>query len=103
MGMSAVKGIHLGGVGVRGGNDHTPLEAATSLIGVAAGTGITRSALGVDGRGGGGPRGVVVVEVLLSLDFTAKGEGAKELISPLTSKRGGIKITFSFSFSLMMG
>ena len=101
MGVSAVKGIHLGGVGIRGGDDRTSLEAATSLVGVAAGTGITRSALGIDGHGGGGPREVVVVEVLPSSDFTAKGEGAKELISPLTSERGGIKIMFSFS--LMMG
>ena len=55
MGVSAVKGIHLGGVSVRGSDDRTPLEAATSLVGIAAGTGITRSALGVDGHGGGSP------------------------------------------------
>ena len=59
--MSAVKGIHLGGVGVRGGDVRTSLEVATSLVGLAAGTGITRSALGIDGRGEGGPRGVMVV------------------------------------------
>ncbi len=103
MGVSAVKGIHLRGVGVRGGDDRTSLESAMFLTGLTAGTGITRSALGGGGRGAGGPRGVVVVEVLPSSDFTAKGEGAKEFISPLTSERGGIEIMFSFSFSLMMG
>ena len=66
-----------------------------------AGAGGTRSALGGDGRGAGGPRGVVVIEVLLSSDFMAKGEGVKEFNSPLTSKRGGTEMTFSFS--LMMG
>ena len=101
MGVSAVKGIHLGGVGVRGNDDRTSLESATSLAGLTAGTGITRSALGVGGRGVGGPRGVVVIKVLPSSDFMAEGEGAKEFSSPLTSKRGGTKITFSFS--LMMG
>ena len=71
------------------------------LVGLTAGAGVTRSALGGDGRDAGGPRGVVVVEVLPSSDFTAKGEGAKEFNSPLTSERGGIEMTFSFS--LMMG
>ena len=99
--MSAVKGIHLGGVGIRGGDVRTSLESATSLVGLTAGAGVTRSALGGNGRGAGGPRGVVVVEVLPSSDFTAKGEGVKEFSSPLTSKRGGIEITFSFS--LMIG
>ncbi len=103
IGVSAVKGIHLGGVGVWGSDVRTSLESATSLVGLAAGTGITQSALGIDGRGGGGPRGVVVVKVLPSSDFTAKGEGAKEFNSPLMSERGGIEITFSFSFSLMIG
>ena len=74
-----------------------------SLAGLTAGTGVTRSALGV-GRGVGGPRGVVVVEVLPSTDFVAKGEGAREFSSPLISERGGTEIqTFSGSFSLMMG
>ena len=103
MGMSAVKGIHLGGIGVRGGEVRTSLESARSLIGLTAGTGITQSALGIDGRGGGSPRGVVVIKVLPSSNFMAKGEGAKEFNSPLMSKRGGIEIMFSFSFSLMMG
>ena len=101
IGVSAVKGIHLGGIGVQGGDDHTSLESATSLAGLTAGTGITRSALGSGGCGAGGPRGVVFVEVLPSLDFMAKGEGAKEFSSPLTSERGGTEMTFSFS--LMMG
>ena len=96
--MSAVKGIHLGGVGVRGGDDHTSLESATSLAGLTAGTGVTRSALGGGGRGAGGPRGVVIVEVLPSSDLMAEGEGANKFSSPLTSKRGGTEITFSFSF-----
>ncbi len=103
VGVSAVKGIHLGGVGVQGGDDRTLSESATSLAGSTASTGVTRSALGIGGRDAGGPRGVVVVEVLPSSDFTAKGEGAKEFNSPLTSERGGTEITFSFSFSLMMG
>ena len=103
VGVSAVKGIHLGGVGVRGGDDCTSSESATSLAGSTAGTGVTRSALGIGGRNAGGPRGVVVVEALPSSDLMAKGEGAKEFSSPLTSKRGGTEITFSFSFSLMMG
>ena len=101
MGVSAVKGIHLGGIGVRGSDDRTSLELAMSLAGLTASTGITRSALGGGGRGIGGPRGVVVVEALPSLNFTAEGEGAKEFSSPLTSERGGTEITFSFS--LMMG
>ena len=103
IGVSAVKGIHLGGVGVRGGDDRTSAELATSLAGLTAGTGVTHSALGVGGCGVGGPRGVVVVEVLLSLDLTAEGEGANEFSSPLMSERVGTEITFSFSFSLMIG
>ena len=103
IGISAVKGIHLGGVGVRGSDVRTLAELATSLAGLTAGTGGTRSALGVGGRGVGSPQGVVIVEALPSLDFTAKGEGTKEFSSPLTSERGGTEITFSFSFSLMMG
>ena len=103
VGVSAVKGIHLGGVGVRGGDDRTSSESATSLAGSTAGTGVTQSALGI-GRGVGGPRGVMVVEVLPSTDFVAKGVGTKEFSSPLISERGGTEIqTFSFSFSLMMG
>ena len=99
--MSAVKGIHLGGVSIRGGDARTSSESAMSLAGSTAGTGGTRSALGVGSGDEGGPRGVVVVEVLPSLDFTAKGEGVKEFNSPLTSERGGTEITFSFS--LMIG
>ena len=101
IGISAVKGIHLGGVGVRGGDDRTSLESAMSLAGLTAGTGGARSALDIGGHGVGGPRGVVIIEALPSLEFTAEGEGAKEFTSPLTSKRGGTKITFSFS--LMIG
>ncbi len=70
-----------------------------SLVGSMAGAGVTQSALGV---GVGGPRGVVVVEVLLSSIFVAKGEGAKEFSSPLVAKRGGTEIQV-LSFSLMMG
>ena len=103
VGVSAVKGIHLGGIGVRGGDDRTLAESATSLAGLTAGTGVTRSVLGISNRGVGSPRGVVVIEALPSSDFMAKGEGAKEFSSPLTSERGGTEITFSFSFSLMMG
>ena len=101
--MSAVKGIHLGGVSVRGGDVRTLAESATSLAGLTAGTGVSQSALGIGSRGIGGPQGVVVVEALPSSDFMAEGEGAKEFSSPLTSERGGTKITFSFSFSLIMG
>ena len=101
--MSAVKGIHLGGVGVRGGDDHTSLEAVASLVGLTAGSGVARSALGIGGRGIGSPRGVVIVGALPSLESTAEGEGAKEFNSPLTSERGGTEITFSLSFSLMIG
>ena len=100
--MSAVKGIHLGGIGVRGSDDHTSLEAATSLVGLTAGPGVARSALGIGSRGVGGPRGVVIVGVLPSLESTAEGEGAK-LNSPLTSERGSTEIMFSLSFSLMIG
>ena len=99
--MSAVKGIHLGGIGVWGSDVRTSLELSTSLVGLTAGAGITRSALSGDGRDAGGPRGVVVIEALPSSDFTAKGEGAKEFNSPLTSERGGTEMTFSFS--LMIG
>ena len=102
-GVGAVKGVHLGGVGVRGGDDRTSLESAMSLAGSTAGTGGTRSALGV-GQGVSGPRGVMVVEVLLSTDFVAKGEGAREFSCPLAAKRGGTEIqTFSFSLGMMMG
>ena len=103
IGISTVKGIHLGGVGVRGGDDRTSLESATSLAGLTASTGGARSALDVGGRGVGSPRGVMIIEGLPSLEFTAEGEGAKEFSSPLTSKRGGTEIIFSFSFSLMIG
>ena len=101
MGVSTVKGIHLGGVGVWGGDVRTSLELSTSLIDLTAGAGVTRSALSSDGRDAGGPRGVVVVKALPSSDFMAKGEGAKEFNSPLTSERGGTEMTFSFS--LMIG
>ena len=100
-GVSAVRGVHLGGIGVRGSDDRTSLESATSLVGVAAGTGITRSALGI-GSGVGGPRGVVVVEVVPSTGFAVKGEGAREFSCPLAAKRGGTEIQ-AFSFSLMIG
>ena len=103
IGVSAVKGIHLGGVGVWGGDDRTSLEVAMSLVGLMAGSGVARSALGVGGRGVGSPRGVVIVGALPSLESMAEGEGAKEFNSPLTSKRGGTEITFSLSFSLMIG
>ncbi len=104
-GIGAVKGVHLGGVGVRGDGGSTPSESAMSLAGSTARTGITRSALGI-GRGVGGPRGVVVIEVLPSTvtNFTARGEGAKELSCPLVSKRGGTEIqVLSFSLGMMMG
>ena len=102
-GISAVKGIHLGGIGVRGSDGRTSSESVMSLAGSMARTGVTRSALGIN-RGAGGPRGVVVVEVLPSTDFVAKGEGAKEFSSPLVSKRGGTEIqAFSFSLGMMMG
>ena len=82
IGVSAVKGIHLGGVGVWGGDDRTSLESVTSLTGLTASTGGARSALDVSGRGVGGPRGVVIVEALPSLEFTTEGEGTKEFSSP---------------------
>ena len=82
VGVSTVKGIHLRGVSVWGSDDRTSAESATSLAGLTAGTGGTRSVLGVGGRGVGGPQGVVIVEALPSLDFTAEGEGAKEFSSP---------------------
>ena len=97
-GIGAVKGVHLGGVGVQGNDGSTSSESATSLTGSTAGTGFTRSAQGV-GRGVGGPQGVMVIEVLPSTvtDFTAKGEGTKEFSCPLASERGGTKIqTLSF-------
>ena len=100
--MGAVKGVHLGGVGVWGGDGCTSSESATSLVGLAAGTGVTRSALGV-GSGIGGPRGVVVVEVLPSTDCAAKGEGAREFSCPLAAERGGTKIQASFSLGIMIG
>ena len=100
--IGAVKGVHLGGVGVRGGDDQTLLESATSLVGVAAGTGVTRSASSVD-SGVGGPRRVVVIEVLPSTDFVAKGEGAREFSCPLAAKRGGTEIQASFSLGIMIG
>ena len=73
-----------------------------SLVGAVAGTGVTRSALGV-GSGVGGPRGVMVVEVLPSTDFVVKGEGAREFICPLTAERGGTEIQASFSLGMMIG
>ncbi len=101
IGVSAVKGIHLGGIGIWGGDVRTSLELLTSLVGLTAGAGVTQSALSGDGRDADGPRGVVVIKVLPSSDFTAKGEGVKEFNSPLTSERGGTEMTFSFS--LMRG
>ena len=104
-GLGTVKGVHLGGVGIWGDDGSTSSESATSLTGSTAGTGATRSALGV-GRRVGGPRGVVVVEVLPSMvtDFAAKGEGTKEFSCPLASERGGTEIqTLSFSLGIMMG
>ena len=101
--VGAVKGVHLGGIGVQGGDGHTSSESVTSLISAAAGTGVTRSALGV-GNGMGGPRGVVDVEVLLSTDFAAKGEGAREFSCPSAAERGGTEIqTSSFSLGMMIG
>ena len=101
--MGAVKGVHLGGVGVWGGDGCTSLESVTSLVSAAAGTGVTRSALGV-GSGVGDPQGVVVVEVLPSTDFAAKGEGAREFSCPLAAERGGTEIqAFSFSLGMMIG
>ncbi len=102
-GVSAVKGVHLGGVSIRwGGDDRTSLESAMSLVGSAAGAGVTQSALGV-GNGVGGPRGVVVVEVLPSTDFATEGEGAKEFNCPLAAERGGTEIQASFSLGIMIG
>ena len=100
-----VKGVHLGGVGVRGDDGTTSSGLATSLTGSVAGTGFTWSAQGV-GSGVGGPRGVVVVEVLPSsfTGFTAKGEGAKEFSCPLASERGGTEIqVLSFSLGIIIG
>ena len=99
--VSTVKGIHLGGVGIRGSDVRTSLELAMSLVSLMAGAGVTRSALSSDGRDAGSPRGVVVVKALPSWDFTAEGEGVKEFNSPLTSERGGTEMTSSFS--LMIG
>ena len=73
-----------------------------SLVNVAAGTGVTQSALGVD-SGVGGPRRVVVVKVLPSTDFVAKGEGAREFSCPLAAERGGTEIQASFSLGMMIG
>ncbi len=101
-GVSAVKGIHLGGVGVRGGDDRKSSESVMSLAGSTAGTGVTRSALGI-GRGVGGPRGVVIVKVLPSTDFVTKGEGAKEFSSPLVSERLGTEIQTFSSLGMMIG
>ncbi len=98
-GVCAVKGVQLGGVSIWGDDGGTSSESATSLTGSTARTGFTRSAQGV-GRGVGGPRGVVVIEVLPSTvtDFAARGEGTKEFNCPLASKRGGTEIqTLSFS------
>ncbi len=70
-----------------------------SLVSLA-GTGSTWSVQGVDvGVGVGGSRGVVAVEVILSMCFTAKGEATSEFTWPLASERGGIEIQ-SPSFSL---
>ena len=102
---SVVKGVHLGGVGVRGDDGTTSSGLVTSLTGSAAGTGFTRSAQGV-GSGIGSPRGVVVVEVLPSsfTGFMAKGEGTKEFSCPLASKRGGTEIqVLSFSLGIIIG
>ncbi len=78
-------------------------ESATSFTGATAGAGVSRSALGV-GRGVGSPQGVMVVEVLSSTDFVAKGEGTSEFISPAVSERGGTEIhASSFSLGIMMG
>ena len=98
----AVKGVHIGGVGIRWDDGTT--SSATSLAG-SAGTGFTWSAQGV-GRGIGSPRGVVVVEVLPSTvtGFTAKGEGTKEFSCPLASERGGTEIqVLSFSLGIIIG
>ena len=76
---------------------------ATSLVG-SAGTGSTGSAQGIGVVAGiGGAQGVMTVEVLPSTftDFAAKGGGTNELIYPLASKRGGIKIqSLSVSFGV---
>ena len=46
----------------------------------------------------------MVVEVLPSTDFMAKGEGAREFSCPLAAERGGTKIqAFSFSLGMMIG
>ena len=106
-GVSTVEEKHLGGVGIWwGGDDQTSMESATSLVGSAAGAGATWSALGV-GNGAGGPRGVMVVEVVPSTEFTTEGategEGAREFNCPWAAKRGGTEIQASFSFGIMMG
>ena len=106
-GISAVEGEHLGDVGIRwGSDDRTSTESATSLVGSAAGAGATWSALGV-GKGVGGPREVVVVEVLPSTEFTTKGategEGVREFNCPWAAERGGTEIQASFSLGIMMG
>ena len=106
-GVSAVEGEHLGDVGIRwGGDDRTSTESATSLIGSAAGAGATWSALGI-GNGVGGPRGVMVIEVVPSTEFTTKGategEGVNEFNCPWAAGRGGTEIQVSFSLGIMMG
>ena len=106
-GVSAVEGEHLGGVGIQwGGDDRTSMESATSLVSLTAGAGATWSALGV-GNGVGGPRGVVIVEVVPSTEFTTegatKGEGAREFNCPLAAERGGTEIQASFSLGIMIG
>ena len=109
-----VNGVCLGGIGIRGDDDATSSESATSLVG-SAGAGFTWSAQGVGVGIGvfvdvvvdvGGSRGVVAVEVLPSMHtgFTARGEGTYEFICPLASKRGGTDIqSFSFSFGVIIG
>ena len=106
-GISAVEGEHLGDVGIWwGGDDRTSTELATSLVGSAAGAGATWSALGV-GNDIGSPRGIVVVKVVPSTEFTTEGategEGAREFNCPLAAERGGTEIQASFSLGIMIG
>ena len=105
--ISAVEGEHLGDVGIWwGGDDRTSMESVTSLVGWTAGAGATWSALGI-GDGVGGPREVVVVEVVPSTEFTTKGategEGVNEFNCPWAAGRGGTKIQVSFSLGIMTG
>ncbi len=106
-GVSTVRGVHLGGIGVRGDDVRTSLDLAMSLIGwMVAGAGGTRSALVVDvDLSVGDPRGVVVVEASPSRfrDLAAEGEGAKEFSCPLAVKIGGTEMQVSFSLGIMMG